>query len=282
MKKIIVSQPKNDSLIAQLAALYKTFKDLPPKENLEFDLLELNWFCPLLILPLSAYINVTKSKYVKNQNQSYLDTIKFPYGVDSISLFEQQIQRYKTFIPISVLKREKGSERERLESLFIGMVYKIIGGDILGAQSAVYYPLTELITNIFDHSKQNAGFVFGQFYPKKNYLDICIVDCGRGLAGAYKQEKNLIISDENAIKEVMEGNSTKPNNERGYGVRTSKKVVCEGLKGGFTLISGAAALFSSDRDEKLISLKDFYWQGVIIAFRIPKPTGSIDISKYLE
>jgi len=282
MKKVIVPQPKNDSLIAQLAALYKTFKDIPPKENLEFDLSGLNWFCPLLILPLSAYINVTNSKYAKNQNQSYLDTIKFPQGVDSISSFEQQVQLYKTFIPISVLKREKGSERERLESLFVGMVYKIIGGAILGAQNAIYYPLTELITNIFDHSKQNAGFVFGQFYPKKNYLDICIVDCGRGLAGAYKQEKNLIISDESAIKEVMEGNSTKPNNERGYGVRTSKKVVCEGLKGGFVLISGAAALFSSDKNEKLISLKDFYWQGVIIAYRMPKPTGSIDISKYLE
>ncbi len=281
MKKVIVTQPKNDLLIAQLAALYKTFKGISPKENLEFDLSNLNWFCPLLTLPLSAYVNTTNSNYTKSQNQSYLDTIKFPYGVDSISSFEQQIQRHKTFIPISVLKREKGQERECLESLFINMVYKIIGS-VLGAQTAVYYPLAELITNIFDHSKQNAGFIFGQFYPKKNYLDICIVDCGRGLAGAYKQEKNLILSDENAIKEVMEGNSTNPNNERGYGVRTSKKVVCEGLKGGFVLISGAAALFSSNKDEKLISLKDFYWHGVIIAYRIPKPAGSVDISKYLE
>jgi hypothetical protein len=281
MKKVIVPQPKNDSLIAQLAALYKTFKDIPPKESLEFDLSNLSWFCPLIVLPLSAYIDTTNSKHIKSQNQSYLDTIKFPHGVDSISSFEQQIQRYKTFIPISVLRREKGQERERLESLFIGMVYKIIGS-VPGAQNAVYYPLAELITNIFDHSKQNVGFIFGQFYPKKNYLDICIVDRGRGLSGAYKQEKNLILSDENAIKEVMQGNSTKPNNERGYGVRTSQKVVCEGLGGDFMMISGEAALISANKNEKLVSLKDFYWQGVIIAYRIPKPAGSIDISKYLE
>lgn len=281
MKTVIVSQPKNDSLIAQLVVLYKTFKDIRPKEKLEFDLSNLSWFCPLLTLPLSAYINTTSSQNIKNQNQSYLDTIKFPHGVDSISSFEQQAQKHKTFIPISVLKREGGAERERLETLFIDMVYKIIGS-VSGAQNAVYYPLSELITNIFDHSKQNAGYIFGQFYPKKNYLDICIVDCGRGLAGAYKQEKNLILSDENAIKEVMEGHSTKPNNERGYGVRTSKKVVCEGLNGEFILISGTAALFSSNKNEKLITLKNFYWQGVIIAYRIPRPITSIDISKYLE
>lgn len=281
MRKVIVPQPKNDSLIAQLAALYKTFKDIPPKENLEFDLSELSWFCPLLILPLSAYINTTDSKYSKNQNQSYLDTVKFPQGVDSLSSFEQQVQQHKTFIPVSALKREKGQEREQLESLFIGMVYKIIGS-VPGAQNAIYYPLAELITNIFDHSKQNVGFIFGQFYPKKNYLDICIADCGRGLAGAYKQEKNLILSDENAIKEVMQGNSTKPNNERGYGVRTSQKVVCEGLGGDFVIISGEAALISANKSEKLVFLKDFYWQGVIIAYRIPKPAGPIDISAYLE
>lgn len=281
MKKVIIPQPKNDSLIAQLAALYKTFKDIPPKENLEFNLSELSWFCPLLTLPLSAYISATNSRYIKKQNQSYLDTIKFPQGVDSLSSFEQQLQQYKTFIPISVLKREKGQERERLESLFIGMVYKIIGS-VPGTQNAIYYPLAELITNIFDHSKQNVGFIFGQFYPKKNYLDICIADCGRGLAGAYKQEKNLILSDENAIKEVMQGNSTKPNNERGYGVRTSQKVVCEGLGGDFVIISGEAALISANKSEKLVFLKDFYWQGVIIAYRIPKPAGPIDISAYLE
>ena len=68
------------------------------------------------------------------------------------------------------------------------MVYKILGS-ISGAQNAVHYPITEIVTNIFDHSQQDQGFIFGQFYPKKNYLDICIVDCGRGLSKAYADEK---------------------------------------------------------------------------------------------
>ena len=78
------------------------------------------------------------------------------------------------------------------------MIYNVLGS-VSGAKNAVYYPITELVTNIFDHSKQNKGFIFGQFYPKKNYLDICIVDCGRGLAKTYEEEKGLKLSDSDSI-----------------------------------------------------------------------------------
>jgi len=156
-------------------------------------------------------------------------------------------------------------------------------GNVSGAQNAVCYPIAELITNIFEHSKKESGFIFGQFYPDKNYLDICIVDCGRGFAKTYKEEKELKLSDAEAITEAMKGNSVKKDKERGYGIRTSKEVICKALRGGgFILISGSSALVSTGQGEKLVALSDFYWQGTIIAYRIPKPTGSIDISPYIE
>ena len=283
MSKIIISKPKNDSLISQLLSLYETFKGKSSEDDLEFDLSKIDWFYPLLTLPLSAYINDTQSKYIANNlnNNSYLETIKFPDGIDSISSFQQQVQKEKNYIPISVLRKSKGVERERLATLFTDLVFNILG-TVKGTRNAIYYPITELVTNIFEHSKQDTGFVFGQFYPKKNYLDICIVDRGRGLAATYLQEKKLRLSDEDAITEVMKGNSTKLNSERGYGVRTSKRVVCEGLTGEFILVSGSAALISVNKKERIVSMPDFYWQGVIIAYRIPKPANSIDISPYLE
>jgi hypothetical protein len=161
------------------------------------------------------------------------------------------------------------------------MVYSVLGS-VAGAQNAVHYPITELVTNIFDHSKQDKGFIFGQFYPKKNYLDICIVDCGRGLAKTYEEEKGLKLSDADSIVEVLKGHSTKPSVERGYGVRTSKKVVCECLGGEFVLLSGSSALVASGKDQKIVDLPGFYWQGVVVAYRIPKPLGPVDISPYLE
>ena len=151
-----------------------------------------------------------------------------------------------------------------------------------GTRSAIYYPITELVTNIFEHSKDDTGFILGQYYPKKEYLDICIVDTGRGLAQAYKDEEDLILTDSQAIEEVLKGRSTKPEADRGYGVWTSKKVVCEGLGGSFIILSGESALVSSQSGEKLVSLPDFYWQGVMVAYRIPKPKGGVDISGFLE
>ena len=284
MNNIIINQPKDDSLISQLVYLYKSFKDFPFGEPRNFDISNIDWFYPLLVLPISAHINCFGSQFEKNNNkpnQSYLDTIGFPVGIDSVSIFQQQLQLDKNYIPISTLKKDKGADRERLESLFSQMIYKILGS-VPGAQNAVHYPITEIVTNIFDHSKQDKGFVFGQFYPKKNYLDICIVDCGRGLAKVYAEEKNLKLSDSDAIIEVLKGHSTKPSVERGYGVRTSKRVVCEGLGGEFVLLSGSSALIAKGNQEKIIDLPGFFWQGVIAAYRIPKPAGPIDISPYLE
>ena len=117
---------------------------------------------------------------------------------------------------------------------------------------------------------------------KRNMFDICVADSGRGLGRTYLEEKNLKLSDEDAIHEVMVGHSTKPNTGRGYGVRTSKRVVCEGLNGSFMFISGTAALISSGAQEILTRLPDFYWPGVIVAYRIRKPKQPVDISRFIE
>lgn len=90
------------------------------------------------------------------------------------------------------------------------------------------------------------------------------------------------MSDEDAIIEALKGNSTKSNRERGYGLRTSKNVVCKALDGGFILISGSAALVSNNKKENILTLPDFYWKGVIIAYRIPKPLSAVNIYEYIE
>lgn len=286
MQTILVPRPKNEFLASQLVSLYHTFRQ-PFNEGgvVNFDLSSIPWFCPALLLPISAYIHSTSSLYTVTDGDSpaktYLDAVHFPNGVDSVSIFEAQIQKDKTFIPISVLKRKSGVERERLETMFGQMVNRVIAADE-GVQNAIYYPISELVTNIFEHSKKNEGYIFGQWYPKKNYLNMCIVDLGRGLTQTYKDEKKIILTDEEAISAVMNGESTKTNKERGYGVRTSKQVVCKALKGEFMLVSGSAALLATEKGERLVTLPEFKWQGVIIAYRIPKPTQPIDIYPYLE
>lgn len=284
MKNVTVSEPKNDSLVAQIASLYKTLKNINRDESVSFNLCELKWTCPLLILPISAYINTTSSqaKMEGCEIYSYLYNIDFPRGVDSVSKLKQIIQSQKSYIPISVLRREADEEREKLESMFATIIYKAMDKTPSGTSNAIYQPISELVTNIFEHSEQNIGYIFGQLYPSKNYLDICIVDRGRGLQRTYLEEKKLELTDAESILEVMRGNSVKPGNERGYGVRTSRNLVCDGLGGDFVILSGSAALISKKDYNRIVALNGFYWQGVIIAYRIPKPEKPIDISSYLE
>lgn len=281
MKIIQVKNPKNNSLIQQLAVFYSIFKNISPNERVNFNLSQLNWLFPLVILPISAYIKETKSQFILPQNPqvaSYLKTVRFPEGVCSVS----ELQKLLNYTPIGILKkREDFKEQEKLGSCFAEMIYKILKPTV-AAQNAVYYPLTELMTNIFEHSKKDIGYIFGQYYPKKEFLDLCIIDRGRGLARSYKEENNLDFTEKQAIERALKGYSTKPDQERGYGIRTSKRVICEGLGGSFILLSGEYTLFSYKNQEKMVFLPKFYWQGVVIAYRIPRPKRPINITPYLE
>jgi hypothetical protein len=190
MKYVVVPKPKSDTLTSQFLSLYGSLKGLSPDESAVFDFGQIDWTCPLLILPISAFINRFHASYridtADSDVKSYLNAIRFPEGVDSVSSFEQIIQANKTYIPISVLRKQSGQERERLETQFEILISSKLR-EYPGIKNAVYYPISELVANIFEHSKEDTGYLFGQWYPKKKYLDICIVDTGRGLAESYRE-----------------------------------------------------------------------------------------------
>lgn len=284
MKQVKIKTIKDDNFILQLNALYSIFRNTENNEKIEFNLEQACWLCPIVLLPVSAYIQKTDSEYIKSSQETvnaYLNAICFPRGVNSVTNFEKLLQDKKSYTPISVLERNKEAEREDLEGMFSGMIYKLLGSTP-GIQSAIYQPIAELVTNIFEHSGDDRGFIFGQYYPSKKFLDICIVDRGRGLAKTYEEAKNLSLTDEQAIVEVLQGHSTKNSNERGFGIRTSKNIVCKCFDGHFAIISGSHAFVASKDKEQLVALPNFYWQGVIISYRINRPSGAIDITKYLE
>lgn len=282
MDTIKVEIPANDSLKAQLKALYCTFSKIKNNEPYNFDLSGLKWIYPLLILPVAAYSADTRSSSIPPNNEdsrSYLDTIKFPVGVTSVSEF----QKMKRYIPISFLSRKTDPvSRAKLESCFGDLIYKTIGSSMPGVQSAILFPISELLENIFQHSKRDEGWLLAQIYPKKKFLDLCIIDRGRGLKTAYEEAMNLKLSDTQAIEKAMEGVSIKADKERGYGLRTSKRVVCEAMGGSFMILSGNAVLFAENQEQKILTMGKVNWQGVIIAYRIPFPKNSIHISQYLE
>ena len=109
MREVIISNPKNDSFGTQLLSLYETLKGAQAHEKLVFNFSKLKWACPSLILPLSAYIKETGSSYnlAGSPIKSYFDAINFPRGINSISRFEAEERKNRTYTPISILKKEE-------------------------------------------------------------------------------------------------------------------------------------------------------------------------------
>lgn len=139
MENINVSVPKNNTLQAQLVALYYTFSRIKEGEKCHFDLSQLNWIHPLLILPIASYIKDTQSTFISPKNTDtnlYLETIKFPVGVTSVN----ELQKTKSFIPISLLSKTIDiRNRALLESCFEELLYKAIG-ETHGTKDALFLP----------------------------------------------------------------------------------------------------------------------------------------------
>lgn len=281
MKIITVNQPKSDRMVDQLASLYYALIQIDKNEAANFDLSQLNFVGSLFLASLASYIKDTDSDYASPKNvdlHSYLRTIAFPNCLKTIS----SIQKRKNYLPLSTIEKSKNiKDKEEILNCFYNLIYKLTG-EVPKTKDSLIYPISELVNNIFEHSGKNQGILSGQIFPTKNYLEISIVDRGIGIASSYKKAFNKEYNDERALKLSMSGESSKSDVERGYGIHTSKKLVCNGLGGEFLLLSGNAALLSTLKEDKIFTLPKFYWQGVIVSYRIPFPKSPIEIYKYVE
>jgi len=276
MQKITVPTPTKDNLTDQFISLYQVLLEIIKGNDITFEFSRSEKIYPLITLPLCALIRDKSYKYLLAKSSVLKSNgINFPHGTNKIKATEYQI-------PIIFLSNKPTAQaRDQLIGDFVEKLYTFMT-PVAGVKDAIFHPISELIANIFEHSHKDEGWAFAQLNSGKKCLDICIVDSGRGLRESYKQEKNFNISDADAIGQVMIGNSTKLYNERGYGVRSSKKLICQGLKGSFLIFSGKAALIAESRDEELIELDKAIWNGVVLAYRIPLLKEPINIYPYLE
>jgi hypothetical protein len=115
--KVEVRPPKDESLQSQLASLYLTFKDADGQTL--FDLGRIKWLFPLLILPVATYIQDTASCFAPPSNpdvRSYLETVRFPSGVESIS----EVQKEKELCSPHCSEEKQISRERTAEGLLCG------------------------------------------------------------------------------------------------------------------------------------------------------------------
>jgi hypothetical protein len=183
----------------------------------------------------------------------------------------------KTYLPLtnfpSTTLAQHTEVRERILEFISQRVRQRLN---LDAQlySAVTYLIDEAVNNIKDHAQTERGFMFTQFYPKAEYMDLCIADAGVTILGSYQAAGRVdITTDAQAIQAALSGESTKDVSGRGFGIRTSRRMLVNGLGGRFYLMSGNAFLFSHPGENEEIKIfpnnSGLHWNGTYLALRIP-------------
>lgn len=211
-------------------------------------------------------------------------------GLDSSTMISS-LAKYQTknYIPLVIYPTGKNVNDSSLRENVLSAINSILklqlklDGNVL---SAIYYLIDELTNNVADHSCSNNGILFAQYYPSKNYLDVCITDNGRGIKKTYIDSgKASPKSDEEAIGLAVNGASTKDQAiSRGFGLSTSRAMLANGLNGKFFLFSGNSFFYQNSQDKQIIVLPDNQsFKGCFIALRIPTlVNGNFDLYKYVR
>lgn len=226
---------------------------------------------------------------------SYLNTICFP---DTLSqenkneeIFLKALKKYeaKTYIPIISFKTGPSHEITVVREKILSTVSELMKNQLKFSEKErmpLAYFLGELTDNINEHSNAKEGYVFAQYYPNSNYLDLCISDFGQGILKSYLNNPNFDPQDEaEAIQFALSGKSTKDRAEaRGYGISTTRNMLVNGLRGKLFLWSGNTTFMQTVNQEAIVGLDEkCYFQGTFIALRLPTIIpGAFDFYKFVD
>lgn len=287
----------------QFFVIVGEIRNHPGSEPIELDMTSCIFSNPFFLLPLMAFIKAAapeRTFTIRNDGsnlgfRSYLDRIHFGKGLlpesTTSEKYDSLLEQYsaKTYIPIINFPATRLKDDVEIRDKFLSAVNNLLIKQLKlkgGFLTAVMYLLDEAINNIVDHSKEDRGFIFAQSFPSKNFIDICVVDTGITILGAYKEKEELnIISDKVAISSAANGKSTKdrPESEgRGFGIRTSKQMLVDGLKGKYLLLSGGAFLIKTIDKEEVVEIpSNLYFKGTALFLRVPSLLNiSFDPSQY--
>lgn len=226
---------------------------------------------------------------------SYLNTICFPDtfsptdGKEKNYLNAFEKYSFKTYIPIISFKTGASQAVTVIRENVLSAVSQLLKNQLKFSEKErmpLSYFLGELTDNINEHSLAGEGYVFAQYYPNSNYLDLCICDAGQGILQSYLTNTKFDPKTEaEAIQLALSGNSTKDRAEaRGFGITTTRNMLVNGLRGKIFLWSGNTTFLQTVNKEAIVNIDgNGYFQGTFIALRLPTVIpGSFDFYSFIE
>lgn len=273
-----------------ISKLIKTLSDISSigVEEIILDFTGAKILNPFFLCGLACVIQRLQDsgkKFVLNHDKhssinSYLSTIFFPSTLIPLSdnaynLKTLKKYKSKTYIPLISFKTGSDDNSTLVRENILSSISELLKNQLKFSEvqrQPLSYFLDELTNNINDHSDASRGYVFAQFYPNSNYLDLCICDAGKGIYRSFLDNPKFHpVNDIEAMQLALSGNSTKDRPEaRGFGISTTRNMLVNGLKGIVFIWSGNTTFLQAINKEAIVNIgENGYFQGTFIALRLP-------------
>ncbi len=242
-------------------------------DSVNVDLSELTFVHPLYLTAFSAFAARYPATSFSGTERlkSYLETVRFPLGIASDEGLETIVKagniNSRTYFPIVRFPTGQDADSSRIREHMLSKFTEFLEARILetDVRRAVRHSFSELCDNIVEHAMSSVGFLMAQAYPSKGLIELCIVDSGEGIMDSYHRAGIGVSDHVDAMNRVVEAVSSKdrPDNERGFGIRTSRRMTLA-LNGNYFLYSGNALL----HNERNIIKLEGSWPGTICVFQV--------------
>ncbi|HYC80047.1 MAG TPA: hypothetical protein VEC17_03395 [Candidatus Binatia bacterium] len=291
IQKINIPVRTHEEFGHSLSKLLKIISLIVASKNneIELDFSQARMLNPFFLGGLACSLNHFESvgkkiqlNHTDNYNiNSYLERIYFPAcfqpAKGAENSFFEQLDNYKTKTYIPIIAFPTGSDQYHgaVREKVLNAVSALLKGQLNFREKErqpLSYFLDELTHNVNDHSGAAQGFLFAQFYPSSNYLDLVICDNGKGIYKSYEGNAKFHPKDEiEALQFAINGKSTKNIPEsKGFGISTSRRMLVHGLRGRFFIWTGNTAYIETVERVNILDIPDnCYFQGTFVALRIP-------------
>jgi anti-sigma regulatory factor (Ser/Thr protein kinase) len=280
MSYIILEPNATDSLghqLTQLSRIIQLANAGPGDYTLDFK--NIRFMHPTVILGASSIITSLNKRgksckllNVSQEVQFYLNTVSFPTGIlpDLDTRWAVNLERYrhKNYLPIISFSTNQDTDATNFRNEVLSKVNELVAQKLelqLSDVGYISYFISEFTDNIVEHSNASRGKIMLQYFPTKQYLEICILDDGITLQGAYEACGRYDVSNnKEAIKLAIDGHSAK-SAERGYGIPTSTNLIVKGIGGTLFIVSGDGMLAN-----QTVTSFPAVWGGTMLSIKIPK------------
>lgn len=285
MIKVILPVGDNplDQIEESLKIISEINKAFEKREKIELDLSEVKWALPCSIILISGKLTEILSKgaevsYNPPKNpkvKEWLSNIGFPFGNTNDG---ETFVSIKHFPSNSDNKNQVNEESNLLLKKMEDKIPKNFG-------DSIKYILGELADNMDEHSNFTFASLMSQYYPKKEYLDIAVLDNGITIPLNFEKNNIPFDKDSEAIRKALFGEVTTKKDEkmRGFGLKSCKDISLKEIKGELHIVSRKGVItIKYDEEPQLFDFRDTSLNGTFLYFRLPTPKNKVNIYPYLE